>query len=77
MDVLSTTYCKMRLEHLPSILLVFLGGIAAADDPEIGGHTKLRLVGQAFPDDSLFRPVAGSSSFDLEGDRGDCKHPPV
>ena len=58
----------MPLERLPALLILLLCSVAAADDTEIGGHTKLRLVGQSFPNDSLFRSVAGSSSFDLEGD---------
>jgi len=60
----------MPRKHFLSVLLLFLCGVAAAQDieSELGGHTKLRLVGQAFPGDSLFRTVAGSDAFDLEGD---------
>lgn len=43
---------------------------ALADDAhyEYGGHTKLRLVAQAFPDDSVFHELAGASSSDIGGD---------
>jgi len=35
---------------------------------ELGGHVKARYVGQWFPDDSLFRTVAGRDSQDIESD---------
>ena len=43
---------------------------AVADDSifEFDGHTKLRVVGQTYPDDSLFRDIAGSSSLDTIGE---------
>ena len=51
-------------------LLLLLGATAVgADDRyEFGGHTKLRFIGTTFPTDSVFRPLAGSESLDLEGD---------
>ena len=51
-------------------LLLFFGALAIADEPpwEVGGHTKLRLVGTSFPAESLLRELAGSRSLDLEGD---------
>jgi hypothetical protein len=51
-------------------LLLFLAAAALADESpyEVGGHTKLRFTGTAFPDDSLFREFAGSRSLDLGGD---------
>ena len=57
----------MRPSHA---LLLLLCTAALADDTtyEFGGHTKLRLVGQTFPDNSLFRDLAGSSVLDGEGD---------
>ena len=53
-----------------SWLLLFLATAALADESpyEVGGHTKLRFTGTAFPGDSLFRELAGSRSLDLEGD---------
>jgi hypothetical protein len=41
-----------------------------ADDSaiEFGGHTKIALTGQAYPDQSLFRDLVGSSSLDLDAD---------
>ena len=60
----------MRPDRVLPALLLLLCGVAGADEveTEIGGHMKLRLIGQSFPDDSLFRSVAGSDSLDLEGD---------
>ena len=52
-------------------LLLFLGTAAFADETpwEVGGHTKLRFIGTAFPSDSVFRQLTGKESLDLEGDR--------
>jgi hypothetical protein len=51
-----------------SVLLLFLfccGGAIADDNSfELVGHTKLRAVGQSYPDDSVFRDLAGSTSLD-------------
>ena len=60
----------MQLERLLPILILLIGGMAAADDvqTEFGGHTKLRLIGQTFPSDSLLRDAAGGESIDLETD---------
>lgn len=41
---------------------------AAETEYEFGGHTKTRLLGQSFPDDSIFNSVAGSSTLDIEAD---------
>jgi hypothetical protein len=58
----------MRRSCLAALLL-FAAVAAAEDSPyEFGGHTKLRLVGQTYPDDSLFRDIAGSSSLDTIGE---------
>ena len=51
------------------ILLFFCVGAFAEDAAyEFGGHTKLRLVGQSYPDDSLFRDLVGSTSLDGAGE---------
>jgi hypothetical protein len=52
------------------LLLLFFSAIASTDDAvhEFGGHTKLRLVGQSYPDDSLFRDLVGSTSLDAAGE---------
>ena len=57
----------MRLRHA---LLFLLASAALADDiaTESGGHTKLRLVGQTFPEDSVFRDLTGAGALDAEGD---------
>ena len=57
----------MRLSHA---LLLLLASAALADDnaTEVGGHTKFRLVGQTYPEDSVFRDVTGSGALDAAGD---------
>ena len=41
---------------------------ASAETYEWGGHTKFRLVGQSYPDNSIFRDFAGSGSIDAIGE---------
>jgi len=52
------------------ILVVLLSATVFADDgdSEVGGHTKLALTSQAYPSQSLFRDLVGSSTLDLNGD---------
>ena len=60
----------------PSLLLIglflalLLAAPAGADElrHEVGGHGKLRTVGQWFPTDSLYRDVVGSSALDVAGE---------
>ena len=50
-------------------LCLLLAMPAAADlNHEFGGHTKLRVVGQSFPSDSLFNDVVGDNTFDATAD---------
>jgi hypothetical protein len=52
-------------------LLILCGVASYADDSspfEWGGHTKFRVVGQSYPDNSIFRGIAGSSSIDAIGE---------
>lgn len=51
-------------------LVVLFAAEAAADDSifEFDGHTKLRVVGQTYPEQSLLRDIAGSSSLDAIGE---------
>ena len=53
-----------------ALLLFLLCAVAFAEGSsyEVGGHTKFRLVGQSYPDDSLFRDLVGSSSVDAAGE---------
>ena len=48
------------------LLFLLLASVVVADDvkTEFGGHTKLRVVGQSFPDNSLYRDLAGASALD-------------
>ena len=41
---------------------------AAETEYDFGGHTKTRLLGQSFPDDSIFNSLTGSSALDIEAD---------
>jgi len=53
-----------------AMTLVFAAAVALADDSpfELGGHTKFRILGQSYPDDSLFRDLAGATSLDAAGE---------
>lgn len=53
-----------------ALVFLWLASIAAADDlkTEFGGHTKFRLVGQGFPDNSLYRDQVGSEALDVTAD---------
>ncbi len=58
----------MRL-NWAAVLMLSAAAAAADDSPyEFVGHTKMRLVGQSYPDDSLFRDLAGSTSLDAAGE---------
>ncbi len=51
------------------LLLIFPAFAAVADGrPEFGGYTKLRVVGQSYPSDSLFRDLYGGSSTAVWGE---------
>lgn len=53
-----------------ALALLLLASVAAADGvkTEFGGHTKLRLVGRDFPDDSVYRDLAGPNALDVTAD---------
>jgi hypothetical protein len=54
-----------RLRRLAMTLVLFSVAALADDNAyEFGGHTKFRLLGQSYPDDSLFRDLVGSTSLD-------------
>jgi hypothetical protein len=55
----------MRAELVLCCLLVT--GAAGADglETELGGHTKLRAIGQRFPDNSLYHDILGSRATDV------------
>lgn len=59
-----------RMRRSAALIFLSLSAVAAADDltTEFGGHTKFRLVGQSFPDNSLFRDFVGSDSIDVGAD---------
>ncbi|MFQ6007187.1 MAG: hypothetical protein ACE5OQ_16985 [Woeseia sp.] len=60
-----------KLLSKTAFLAVFLCCNASAVDEtniDIGGHTKARIIGQAFPNESIFHDLTGSTSFDVEAD---------
>ena len=68
---MTTSINKLRRPLFAVFALVALqSGAALAQEAkyEFGGHTKGRLLGQTFPDNSAFNQLAGSSSLDIEGD---------
>ena len=61
------------LRSMPrSLVLLLLWLVSAAAGAEVntdyGGHTKLRLVGQSFPENSVFRSLAGPNALDVTAD---------
>ena len=42
--------------------------MAESNKTEVGGHTKFSLTSQAYPDQSVFRDLVGSSTLDATGD---------
>ena len=58
------------MPHKFILALFILSAAAMADGnkTEFGGHTKFSLTGQAYPDQSLFRDLVGSSTLDVSGD---------
>jgi hypothetical protein len=63
---------KTLISVLPRFLLLLLAAtnvvFADAARTEFDGHTKLRVVGQTYPADSVFRDLLGSRSVDTQGD---------
>jgi len=63
---------KTSTSVLPRLFLLLLAvpalAGAAEGKTEFGGHTKLRVVSQTYPSDSLFRDLFGSHTEDTQGD---------
>lgn len=61
---------RFRFRLLLIVLLLALAsrGIADETNYEFGGHIKGRVTGQAFPDNSEFRQLAGATALDIESD---------
>ena len=55
----------MRAEVI--LLGLFAAGLAGAGEleTEVGGHTKLRVVGQGYPGDSIYHDFVGSTATDV------------
>lgn len=58
----------MRLSAAFTLLLLTAVAGAQESPVVVGGHTKFNLTAQSFADDSVFRPLLGSDSVDLQGD---------
>ena len=62
------TSTKMRPSYAFLLLVVSTVALADGNSYEFGGHSKLRLLAQSYPDDSLFRDVIGANSVDGAGE---------
>ncbi len=60
----------MRPSTLLSALTVLFAATTPlyAGDVDLNGHVKTRAILSTFPDDSLFRDIAGANTLDLQGD---------
>ena len=68
-SMISTNVLHRLLYVLFAIAATFPGEALPQETKyELGGHTKGRLLGQSFPDNSAFKELAGSSSLDIESD---------
>ena len=59
---------SMRCSATLALLILAFPANADEANVEFGGHTKFNLIGQTWPDDSLFRSLLGSNSIDLQGE---------
>jgi hypothetical protein len=59
---------KMRPSYAFLLLVVSTVVFADGTSYDFGGHSKLRLLAQSYPDDSLFRDVIGANSVDGVGE---------
>ena len=54
------------MRHSWLLLLLVIPALAGAEtSTEFGGHTKFRLVGQSYPDNSAWQPIVGGETIDL------------
>jgi hypothetical protein len=62
------TSTKMRPSYAFLLLVVSTVVLADGNSYNFGGHSKLRLLAQSYPNDSLFRDVIGANSVDGVGE---------
>ena len=55
----------MRAELVLCCLFLSVAAVADGLETELGGHTKLRVVGQAYPEESLYHDLVGDTSTDV------------
>ena len=55
----------MRAEFVLCCLLVAATAVADDLDTEFGGHTKLRVVSQGYPEDSIYHDLVGNTATDV------------
>lgn len=53
---------------LIAALVVSSAALADNSETDYGGHTKISLTGQVYPEQSLFRDLVGRDSLDISGD---------
>lgn len=68
MGALLTTSTKMRPSCVLLLLVAATAAIADGNSYDFGGHSKLRMLAQSYPDDSLFRDLIGTNSIDGAGE---------
>lgn len=62
------TSTKMRPSCVLLLLVAATAAIADGNSYDFGGHSKLRMLAQSYPDDSLFRDLIGTNSIDGAGE---------
>lgn len=68
MGALLMTSTKMRPSCVLLLLVAATAAIADGNSYDFGGHSKLRMLAQSYPDDSLFRDLIGTNSIDGAGE---------
>jgi len=58
----------MRPSCVLLLLVAATAAIADGNSYDFGGHSKLRMLAQSYPDDSLFRDLIGTNSIDGAGE---------
>lgn len=58
----------MRLSALLVLLVISPAAFGDSSQFDVTGHTKLNVIGQSYPDNSVFRELLGSSAVDTQAD---------
>lgn len=65
-ELLTTSNSKLR--NFVAVMLLSAARLSIAEEPsyEVDGHLKTRILAEAFPGDSVFSELIGSTSLDIE-----------